>query len=65
MSRLPDEGPDLRLVERLVFGGKQISLQRFEKTDTFIRRTPDFKVLRDGILLAFCEVSPRALAVFR
>jgi hypothetical protein len=60
MSRLPDEGPDLRLVEDLIFGGKEIILRRFESIDTLTRRTPDFKVLRDGILVAFCEVkSPR------
>jgi hypothetical protein len=58
--RKPDEDPDLKLVEDLIFAPTGLTLQRFSHQETVAGRTPDFKVLRAGELAAFCEVkSPR------
>jgi hypothetical protein len=58
--RMPDEEPDLKLVDELVFAPKGLALQRFSHPETVTGRTPDFRVLRAGELAAYCEVkSPR------
>jgi hypothetical protein len=55
-----DEEPDLELAEHLVFRDSGLILQRFSRAETLAGRTPDFRVLRDNELVAFCEVkSPR------
>jgi len=60
MARGPNEGPDLRLVEELVFARRGLDLQRFSHSETVAGRTPDFRVTRGRQLVAFCEVkSPR------
>jgi hypothetical protein len=60
MTREPDETDDLSVVERLLFKKSGIVLERFNRHETLAGRTPDFKVMRDGKLFAFCEVkSPR------
>jgi hypothetical protein len=56
----PNEDPDLRLVEELLFTPRSLVLQRFTRTETLTGRTPDFRVFRTGELVAYCEVkSPR------
>jgi hypothetical protein len=56
----PNEDPDLKLVEELLFAPRHLVLQRFSRTETLTGRTPDFRVFRTGELVAFCEVkSPR------
>jgi hypothetical protein len=60
MARVPDEEPDLKLSEDLVFGGKGLVLERFDRAETLAGRTPDFRVRKETKLAAFCEVkSPR------
>jgi hypothetical protein len=60
MARGPNEGPDLKLVEELVFAPHGLDLQRFSHAEPVAGRTPDFRVTCDGRLVAFCEVkSPR------
>jgi hypothetical protein len=60
MKRGPDETPDLRLVEQLIFAPPGLELHRFTHAETVARRTPDFRVFCSGNLVAFCEVkSPR------
>ena len=60
MTRKPDEEPDLKLVEELIFAPKGLALQRFSHSETVTGRTPDIRVLRKGKLAALCEVkSPR------
>jgi hypothetical protein len=60
MTGEPDETADLSLVECLLFRKPGIVLERFNRQETLAGRTPDFKVMRDGKLVAFCEVkSPR------
>jgi hypothetical protein len=60
MAREPNEGPDLKLVEELLFAPHGLDLQRFSHAETVAGRTPDFRVTRDSQLVAFCEVkSPR------
>jgi hypothetical protein len=55
-----DEEADLELAKRLVFRDSGLILQRFSRAETLSGRTPDFRVLRDSELVAFCEVkSPR------
>ena len=57
MARAPDEDPDLKLVEELIFAGTGLTFERFERAET---RTPDFRVRRGCALVAYCEVkSPR------
>jgi hypothetical protein len=56
----PNEELDLLLAEELIFGGRGLILQRYDRAETLAGRTSDFRVLRDGKLVAFCEVkSPR------
>jgi hypothetical protein len=56
----PNEDPDLRLVEELLFAPRNLVLQRFSRAETLTGRTPDFRVFRADELAAFCEVkSPR------
>lgn len=60
MTRGPDEEADLALVDQLIFAGQGLVLGRFSHAETVAGRTPDFRVLRDGELVAYCEVkSPR------
>lgn len=60
MARGPNEDPDLALVENLLFSGRGLALQRCSRAETVAGRTPDFRVMRDDKLLAYCEVkSPR------
>jgi len=60
MTREPDETDDLSVVEHLLFKEPGIVLERFNRHETLAGRTPDFKIMRDGKLFAFCEVkSPR------
>ena len=60
MARHPNEEHDLQLAEKLIFGGRGLVLQRYALSETLEGRTPDFRVLRDGKLVAYCEVkSPR------
>jgi hypothetical protein len=60
VARRPDEEPDLKLAEELIFRGRGLTLVRFDRADTLAGRTPDFRVLLGDTLKAFCEVkSPR------
>jgi len=60
MNRAPDEEADLELVKELVFARRDLVLERFSHAETMAGRTPDFRVLRNGKLVAFSEVkSPR------
>jgi len=60
MARQPNEEPDLALAEELIFGDRGVVLQRYGRAETRAARTPDFRVLQGGKVVAFCEVkSPR------
>ncbi len=55
MLRHTDEQTDLDLVvEYLV--GRGLSAERFSHAEMLTGRTPDFRVRRDGAVVAFCEV---------
>src|ERR1700733_2636220 len=58
--RKPDEDPDLKLVNALIFMPRGLRLSRFTQEETLPGRTRDFRVLRLDNLVAYCEVkSPR------
>jgi len=60
MARGPNEDADLSFVKELIFAPRGLDLERFSRVETLAGRTPDFRVIRDGRLLAHCEVkSPR------
>ena|SRR5579871_1314570 len=60
MARGPNEDPDLQLVEELIFAPRRLVLHRFSQIETLRGRTPDFRVIQQDRLAAFCEVkSPR------
>lgn len=60
MARGPSEDPDLRLVDELLFCPRGLTLDRFSHKETMAGRTPDFRVLQSGAIVAYCEVkSPR------
>jgi hypothetical protein len=60
MAREPNEDSDLDLTDKLLFAGKNLQLERFDRAETLAGRTPDFRVRREGALVAYCEVkSPR------
>ena len=60
MSRTPNEEHDLELVRTLVFAPYGLTLNRFDHAETVRGRTPDFRVLLDKEIVAYCEVkSPR------
>jgi hypothetical protein len=52
MPRGPNEDPDLTLVEKLLFAGRGLELRRFSHAETVAGRTPDFRVIRSGTLVA-------------
>jgi hypothetical protein len=60
MARAPDEDRDLELIGELLFAPRGLQLQRFTKAETLVGKTPDFRVLKAGNIVAFCEAkSPR------
>jgi hypothetical protein len=60
MGRKPDEEPDLKLAEELIFAPRGLTVERFSHAETVAGRTPDFRVWRRGELVAYTEVkSPR------
>jgi hypothetical protein len=48
MGRKPDEDPDLKLTEELIFAPRNLSVERFSHAETVAGRTPDFRVRRRG-----------------
>lgn len=59
IQRGPDEAADLAIVEAY-FKSLGLTVERFSKEKRKIDKTPDFKVMRDKELVAYCEVkSPR------
>jgi hypothetical protein len=59
MSRAPTELHDLELVAEW-FATNGLHAQRFADAELSTGKTPDFRVFRDGQLVAYCEVkSPR------
>jgi len=60
MARIPNEEHDLELVRTLVFVPFGLTLERFAHAEIARGRTPDFRVLLDKKIVAYCEVkSPR------
>lgn len=60
MIRGPDETADIALAEELLFAPRALALERFDRSEVLAGRTPDFRVLQQGELVAYCEVkSPR------
>lgn len=54
------EDADIRLMRELLFDRHNIVLERFSKAEMTGRKTPDFKLLKDGKLVGYCELkSPR------
>jgi hypothetical protein len=59
-QRTKNEEPDLQLAEELVFAGKGLQLEKFDRAETLAGKAPDVRVLRARVLKACCEVkSPR------
>lgn len=59
MPRAPTEKHDLELAAEW-FAANDLHAQRFTDVEVGTRKTPDFRVFRDGQLVAYCEVkSPR------
>jgi large subunit ribosomal protein L30 len=61
-----DEAADSEITRKLVFGPRDILLQRFGRKEMRGRRTPDFKLFKDGKPRGYCELkSPRDDWVFK
>jgi hypothetical protein len=59
MPRAPHEQHDLELAAEW-FAASGLHVQRFDDTEIGVRKTPDFRLFRDGRLVAYSEVkSPR------
>lgn len=59
MARGPDEDPDLELVSEYL-AKRGLRAVHFTKEERRAGKTPDFRVMRGGELVAYCEVkSPR------
>src|SRR6266567_1044000 len=55
-----DEAADQELMRQLVFNPHQLVLEPFTKEEMRGRKTPDFKLLKGGKLVGYCELkSPR------
>jgi hypothetical protein len=55
-----NENADLILVRKLLFQDNGLELKKFSRPEMMKGRTPDYRVLHNGKLVAFCEVkSPR------
>jgi hypothetical protein len=60
MAHAPDEEADVALTKKLIFRPAGIELARFASAETAKGPTPDFKLVRNGTLLGYCELkSPR------
>ena len=55
MTSCIDEQPDLDLVA-IFLTDRGLSVERFTKMETQAGKTPDFRIMQDGALVAFCEV---------
>ncbi len=55
MSEPYNEQLDLDLVARY-FSNLDLSTERFSHAETQTRKTPDFRIRKDGIIVAYCEV---------
>jgi len=55
MVHKADENKDLDLVSAF-FAERGLSVERFSHIDTQTGKTPDFKVIQSGEIVAFCEV---------
>jgi large subunit ribosomal protein L30 len=59
ISRKPNEAADVKLAQDLLRLPPNVAWQRFLKKEKN-KPTPDFKILKDGVLAGYCEVkSPR------
>lgn len=56
MSKNAEEDRDLDLVQQLLFTNCGAVAQRYSKKDMLSGRTPDFKLMAGGKIVAFCEV---------
>jgi hypothetical protein len=54
--RGPNEESDLLLVQELIFSPRGLGMTRFSHAETVAGRTPDFRILQSGELVAYCEV---------
>ena len=58
MDRGPDEVRDQEIVEQLLFDNcTKLRLVRFSRSEVHSSKSPDFKVLYEGELAAYCELS--------
>jgi large subunit ribosomal protein L30 len=49
------EENDADLIQRLIFANRKIKLLRFKPAE-MCGKTPDFKLLKDGLLCGYCEM---------
>jgi large subunit ribosomal protein L30 len=60
-----DEGADAALMRELAFAANNIVLESYTNTERNKGKTPDFKLVSNGVLCGFCEMkSPRDDYVF-
>jgi large subunit ribosomal protein L30 len=64
-ARLYDEAADTALLTKLAFAGQGVSTENYSESERNQGKRPDFKLLKDGKLTAFCEMkSPRDDFIF-
>ncbi|MGA7808156.1 hypothetical protein, partial [Bradyrhizobium sp.] len=52
----PDEAADIQLLRDLIFDANAIVLEPYDKAALTRGKTPDFKLVKDGELVGYCEV---------
>ena len=53
----PDEAADIQLLRNLVFDANGIVLEPYDSATLNRGKTPDFKLMKDGELIGYCELS--------
>ncbi len=52
----PDEAADIQLMRDLIFDAKGIVLEPYDAAERNQGKTPDFKLMKDGALVGYCEL---------
>jgi hypothetical protein len=56
VTNVPDEAADIQLMRDLIFDANSIVLEAYDDAALKRDKTPDFKLMKDGNLVGYCEL---------